>query len=242
MLTLAAAADFRNPLFWAVFIGWVLSVVLHEFAHGVVAYWGGDYTIRERGGLTLNPLQYIDPVGSLLLPILFLLMGGVPLPGGATYVRRDLLRSRACDTMVSLAGPAMNVLLFLACAIPLHPEVGWVETSGDADAWTPAQRLLATLIVLQGVSVVLNLVPVPPLDGFQAIAPYMDEETRTKLMTPPTSTVAMVGFLLFLMIAPGVRQALYTPVFKALSLIGYDGRSLSFVRRAFNMTMFGTDS
>jgi Zn-dependent protease len=144
--------------------------------------------------------------------------------------------------MVSLAGPAMNVLLFLACAIPLHPQVGWVDAAGDADAWTPAQRLLATLAVLQGISVVLNLVPVPPLDGFQAIAPYMDEETRTKLMTPPTSTVAMVGFLMFLMIVPGVRQLLYTPVFKALSLIGFDGRSLSFIGRAFNMTMFGTDA
>jgi Zn-dependent protease len=242
MFVLAAATDFRSPLFWAVFIGWVMSVVLHEFAHGVVAYWGGDYTIRERGGLTLNPLQYIDPVGSLLLPILFLLMGGVPLPGGVTYVRRDLLRSRAWDTMVSLAGPAMNVLLFLGCAAALHPQVGWVDASAESEAWTPAQRLVATLAVLQGISVVLNLAPVPPLDGFQALAPYMDEETRTKLTTPPASTVAMVGFLLFLMLVPGLQRKLYSPVFTALETIGFDERSLSFVRRAFNMTMFGTDS
>src|SRR3954465_3801689 len=100
-----AAVDFANPLLWAVFIGWILSVVLHEFAHGVVAYWGGDYTIRERGGLTLNPLQYVDPVGSLLLPIVFLILGGIPLPGGVTYVRTDLLRSRAWSAMMSLAGP-----------------------------------------------------------------------------------------------------------------------------------------
>src|SRR5688572_8645459 len=91
MLVLAAGTDFKNPLFWAVFIAWVLSVVLHEFAHGIVAHIGGDYTIRERGGLTLNPLQYVDPVNSLLLPMVFLLMGGVPLPGGVTYVRDDLL-------------------------------------------------------------------------------------------------------------------------------------------------------
>src|SRR3954466_7301628 len=104
---LADAADFQSPLFWAVFIGWVLSVVLHEFAHGFVAYLGGDYTIRERGGLTLNPLQYVDPVMSLLLPARLLLMGGVPLPGGVTYIRRDLLRGRAWQAAVSLAGPAM---------------------------------------------------------------------------------------------------------------------------------------
>jgi len=242
MVVLAAGTDFRSPLFWAVFIGWVMSVVLHEFAHGIVAYWGGDYTIRERGGLTFNPLQYIDPVGSLLLPILFLLMGGVPLPGGMTFVRRDLLRSRGWETAVSLAGPAMNLLLFLACAIPLHPAVGWVDASADATEWTPAQRLLATLAVLQGISVVLNLVPVPPLDGFQAIAPYMDAETRTKLLTPPTSTVALVGFLLVLTMVPGLQRMLYTPVFRAFETIGFDDRSLSFVRRAFNMTLFGTDA
>ena len=239
MPVLAASTDFESPLFWAVFIGWVMSVVLHEFAHGVVAYWGGDYTIRERGGLTFNPLQYIDPVGSLLLPVLFLLMGGIPLPGGVTYVRRDLLRSKAWDTMVSLAGPAMNVLLFLACAIPLHPKVGWVDPWADPEMWTPAQRLLATLAVLQGISVVLNLVPVPPLDGFQAIAPYMDEETRTKAMTPPASTVSMVAFLMILMLVPGLRQALFVPVDKALLAIGFDERSLLFVGRAYNMTLFG---
>src|SRR5919112_1201427 len=90
-----AAVDYESPLFWAVFLAWILSVVLHEFAHGVVAYWGGDYTIRERGGLTLNPLQYVEPVMSIILPIIFLFMGGVPLPGGVTYIRMDLLRSKA---------------------------------------------------------------------------------------------------------------------------------------------------
>src|SRR5881394_2617306 len=104
--------DMSNTLFWAVFIGWVLSVVLHEFAHGLVAYLGGDYTIRERGGLTLNPLQYVDPVMSIFLPMVFLALGGIPLPGGATYVRTDLLRSRLWATAVAAAGPLMNLLLF----------------------------------------------------------------------------------------------------------------------------------
>ena len=90
-----AAADFSNPLLWAVIIGWIFTVVLHEFAHGLVGYLGGDYTVRERGGLSLNPLQYIDPVNSIILPAVFLMMGGIPLPGGATFVRRDLLRKAA---------------------------------------------------------------------------------------------------------------------------------------------------
>jgi Zn-dependent protease len=90
--------------------------------------------------------------------------------------------------------------------------------------------------------VILNLVPVPPLDGFQAIAPYMDEETRTRLLTPPTSTVAMVAFLLFFTMVPGLRDLFYQPVFHALRAIGFDYESLSFVRRSYNMTLFGTDA
>ena len=84
-MNLLATIDFQSTLTWAVFIAWIMSVVLHELAHGIVAYLGGDYTIRERGGLTLNPIQYIDPVMSLLLPAVFLLMGGIPLPGGVGW-------------------------------------------------------------------------------------------------------------------------------------------------------------
>src|SRR3954468_15989124 len=146
-----AAVDFANPLLWAVFIGWILSVVLHEFAHGLVAYWGGDYTIAERGGLSLNPIQYIDPINSLLLPAMFLLIGGLPLPGGVTFVRNDLLRSRRWESGVALAGPAMNILLFAAGAIALHPGVGWVPTPGPMGMsanyamWSNAQKVVATL-------------------------------------------------------------------------------------------------
>src|SRR3954453_13193673 len=93
-LAVLAVANLTHPLFWAVFIGWVLSVVLHEFAHGLVAYLGGDYTIRERGGQTLNPLQYIDPVMTLTLPMVLMALGGMPLPGGVTSVLSYLLWSR----------------------------------------------------------------------------------------------------------------------------------------------------
>src|SRR4051812_46444423 len=123
-LFILAAADLNRPITWALVIGWIMSVVLHEFAHGLVGYLGGDYTIKERGGLTLNPLQYVDPVNSILLPIVFLLMGGIPLPGGVTYIRRDLLRSRLWDSGVALAGPAMNIILFVLLVMPFHPKVG----------------------------------------------------------------------------------------------------------------------
>src|SRR6266568_5960019 len=93
---------------------WVFSVCLHEFGHAVVAYWGGDHTVRDKGYLTLNPIRYTHPVYSIVMPVVFMLMGGIGLPGGAVYIERDRLRSRAWGTWVSLAGPAMQLpLIFL---------------------------------------------------------------------------------------------------------------------------------
>lgn len=214
-----AFAHFSN-LFWAVLVGWIMSVVLHEFAHGIVAYWGGDYTIRERGGLTLNPLQYVDPVMSLLLPAVFLFMGGIPLPGGSTYIRRDLLRSRGWDSAVSLAGPAMNILLFVGCALPLNPRFGWVQPlQGD---WTLGQTVLGALAFLQIVAAVFNLIPVPPLDGFQAISPWLSREIRAKLSAPPWNIGLMIAFFVVLMNLPVVNWVNLHVAKPLLGLMGFD--------------------
>src|SRR4029077_11982516 len=89
-----------------VVILWIFSVCLHEFAHAWVAYRGGDYTVRDKGYLDFNPLRYVHPVTSILLPVLFLVIGGIGLPGGAVYINTSLLRSAKWETAVSLAGPA----------------------------------------------------------------------------------------------------------------------------------------
>ncbi|MCB1602345.1 MAG: site-2 protease family protein, partial [Xanthomonadales bacterium] len=95
---------------------WIFSVCLHEFAHAAVAYQGGDTTVKDKGYLTLNPSKYLDPMNSLLLPVVFLVMGGIGLPGAAVYINRSLLRSAHWDSAVSLAGPAMNLLLLVLLA------------------------------------------------------------------------------------------------------------------------------
>jgi Zn-dependent protease len=205
---LLAKVNFDDPTIWAILIGWVMSVTLHEFAHGLAAHWGGDYTIRERGGLTLNPLQYVDPFMSIILPVIFLLMGGIPLPGGATYIRRDLLKSRGWEAAVSAAGPVMNLILFALLAIPLMPWAGWIDSNVPAVQWTTAQKFVAAMCFLQLLSVILNLIPVPPLDGFGIIAPYLDEDLRLKLSTPPTSTLLFMGYFLLLWQAPGFLRSI----------------------------------
>jgi Zn-dependent protease len=193
-----ARIDFDDPAIWAVLIGWVMSVTLHEFAHGLVAYWGGDYTIRERGGLTLNPLQYVDPVMSLILPAIFLLMGGIPLPGGATYIRHDLLRSRRWESAVSAAGPVMNLLLFGLLSIPLMPQFGWITPNSDWTQWTTAQKFVAGMCFLQLFSVFLNLVPIPPLDGFGIIEPYLPADLKERLASPSLRYMLFIGYFLLI--------------------------------------------
>ena len=234
-----AMLNLTSPIILALLIGWVLTVVLHEFAHGVVALWGGDYTIRERGGVSLNPLQYVHPVNSILLPIIFLLLGGVPLPGGVNYVRMDLLRSRMWQSAVSLAGPAMNILLFLIGAIALHPKVGWVGSIGINEAWAPPQQLVAALTVLQLFAAIINLVPMPPLDGFGVISPYLKPETRYKLTTPPTSTGLMI--MTFVLIwSPVVQGKIFEVISNAFQLLGYEQIESHRVLFEFSRVLSGT--
>jgi Zn-dependent protease len=233
---LAVGADVGSPLFWAVFIGWVLSVVLHEFAHGLVAHLGGDYTIRERGGLTLNPLQYVDPVMSIILPVVFLWMGGVPLPGGVTYVRRDLLRSRAWMSAVSAAGPAMNFLLFLALAVALHPHAGWVDPTANVTEWTAGQKLVGAMAFLELFSVLLNLIPIPPLDGFGIISPYLPPRIQEQATRGPAAFGLFFFLFLLLFVAPGpTMQAAYTLMGPVADLVGV---SLTDLKSAANLSLY----
>src|SRR5262249_25868997 len=89
--------------FFIVTVLWIFSVCLHEFGHAIVAYYGGDTSVREKGYLTFNPLKYTHPVYSLLMPVIFMMLGGIGLPGGAVYINDQALRSRQWRTAVSLA-------------------------------------------------------------------------------------------------------------------------------------------
>src|SRR5688572_27827497 len=113
-------------VFFIVIVGWVFSVCLHEYGHAVTAFRGGDYSVKEKGYLTFNPFKYAHPVYSLLMPVVFVMLGGIGLPGGAVYINRALLRSKLWETGVSLAGPAMN--LGLAIVIGATFRAGWIPS------------------------------------------------------------------------------------------------------------------
>ncbi len=175
MSTPIAMVDF-TPLLPAVMVCWVFSVCVHEFAHALVAYWGGDLSVRRKGYLSFNPFVYLHPVTSILIPCVFLAMGGIPLPGGAVYIDHRALRSRHWAAAVSAAGPVSNFLLFAAIAAVLHPARGLVDpTLPVQPVWV---QILGAMAVLQLISVFFNLIPIPPLDGFGILSPYVGSEMR----------------------------------------------------------------
>jgi Zn-dependent protease len=194
-------------VFIFVIAGWLVSLCLHEFAHAFTAWRFGDGDVEVRGYLTLNPLKYSHPLLSLGLPVLFIAVGGIGLPGGAVYVRTSWMTKRQ-KTLVSLAGPATN-LLFAVLLLGLTRAL-----------FDPAHRVfwagLAFLGFLQVTAFVLNMLPIPGLDGYGALEPHLSPETQRALQP-----AKQWGFfiLLLLLISPALNQWFFSIVdwFFALS-------------------------
>jgi Zn-dependent protease len=199
--------------FTIVFLGWIFSLCLHEFSHAVVAYYGGDYTVKEKGYLTFNPLRYTHPFLSIILPLLFLFMGGIGLPGGAVYIETWRIRNRYWLSAMSLAGPAANALVAIVLAILLRvlPE----STSGT---WPG----LSFLLVLQIWAILFNLIPIPPLDGYNAIAPFLDPEIRMQVERISAYAVWILIFALWFL--PFFGNFLWGIVHDISALMGVDWR------------------
>jgi Zn-dependent protease len=149
--------------------GWVISVCFHEFAHAFAAYRAGDRSVEARGYLTLNPFKYAHPVLSILLPLVAIIGGGFALPGGAVYLQPHTFRSRASRALAAAVGPLTNVA-FAALLIFL---TNHFESDGHLRFWSG----LAFLAFLQVTAAILNFLPVPGLDGYAIIEPFLDPET-----------------------------------------------------------------
>ncbi|HEY9717289.1 MAG TPA: site-2 protease family protein [Trichormus sp.] len=151
--------------------GWMISLCLHEFAHALVAYAGGDTSVKDKGYLTLNPLKYTDIGLTLIIPLIILMIGGIALPGAAVYINHSKLRNRFWNSFVSLAGPLANVFVLIVIAMPFL-----LGMSGDSDSYIwPSLALLA---LFQAVAIILNLLPIPPMDGYGIIEPWLPTSVR----------------------------------------------------------------
>lgn len=198
-------------VFVFVVFGWLVSLCLHEFGHAYTAWRYGDQDVEIRGYLTLNPLKYSNPMLSLGLPVLFIALGGIGLPGGAVYVRTTWMTPRR-RTTVSLAGPFANVVL--AIVLLTITAVSW-----DADHvvfWAA----MAFLGFLQVTAVILNLLPIPALDGYSALEPHLKPETQRSL-----EPVKQWGFLILLLVLfiPQLNRWFFSIVYWFFDLSGVPG-------------------
>ena len=195
-------------VFIFVIAGWLVSLCLHEFGHAYTAWRYGDRDVATRGYLTLDPLKYSNPLLSLGLPLVFIALGGIGLPGGAVYVRTSWMTPRR-RTVVALAGAVVNATLAVVLL---------VTTAAFADLdhvvfWSG----MAFLGFLQVTAVVLNLLPIPGLDGYAALEPHLSPETQHALQP-----AKQWGFfiLLILFLVPPLNQAFFSVVYRLFDLSG----------------------
>jgi len=148
----------------------ILSLSVHEFAHAWAAKRLGDDTAEKLGRLTLNPLSHIDPIGTLILPMLLILRTGAPyfawakpVPYEASRFRRDIsMRNGAM--LVAFAGPLSNLILLVLCSLLLALSVRWF-TLPEA-----FYTLLTAMMRLNAALFIFNLIPIFPLDGHKVLS------------------------------------------------------------------------
>jgi len=197
----------QGIIIWALPV--VFAIVLHEVSHGWVADRLGDDTARWMGRLTLNPIKHIDPVGTILVPVLLLVIGSPFLFGYAKPVPinfRKLRRPKQDMVWVALAGPATNLLLaiisalILAVMARLPVSMHWL-----AD---PFGLMCQASILINMVLCIFNLLPLPPLDGGRVAVGLLPGPAAYRL-----SRLEPYGFLIIVvLLLTGVLQVVIGPL------------------------------
>lgn len=191
----------------------IVSVALHEFGHAVTAHKLGDDTPNRQGRVTLNPLAHADPIGTFLLPLvggIYGAMGGAvggfgwgkPVEWNPARIRRGVSMSTA-SILVSIAGPAMNLLLAVVVA-----SVSVVLISQGVAIGGDVHKVLYFAVVTNFVLFFFNLLPVPPLDGGHVVQAFLPYQHRKKF----ESYARFAPFLLLaLIMIPQLRGVFFTP-------------------------------
>ncbi len=197
-------------------IGIILLAALpiHEFSHALIAYRLGDGTAKLLGRLTLNPVVHFDPVGGTLLILTLLIPGSGFIFGWAkpTPVNPANLRGgRQSDALVALAGPASNLVLAIAAAIPFR-----LMVATGVDASVPL-AILFLFIQINVSLMIFNLIPLPPLDGSHVLLALVDPRTSWQLRTFLSQYGPMI--LLGLILIPSVTN-LPSPLRIVFQVIG----------------------
>ncbi|MEV0256685.1 site-2 protease family protein [Streptomyces sp. NPDC050732] len=210
----AAWTGFADNAGLAVFLfvtaAWIVSLCLHEYAHARTALHSGDISIGAKGYLTLNPLKYTHALLSIVLPVLFVIMGGIGLPGGAVFIERGRIRGRWKHSLISAAGPLTNVAFAVVCTAPF-----WLDAlDGVPDTFRYA---LAFLALLQVTAAILNSLPIPGLDGYGVIEPWLSHRIRRQV--EPFAPFGLIAVFAVLWI-PEINHAFFDAVDAILRALG----------------------
>lgn len=196
-----------------------MAIVFHEVAHGYMALRLGDPTARTLGRLTLNPLAHIDPIGTIVVPLISILISGMafgwakPVPINPRYFRNPF---RAM-LFVALAGPGTNVALALSAAaigrllLPLVAQtLNTATPSFGANLLAALFTLLAYVVIFNLFFAVLNLIPIPPLDGSRVLTYFLPTEGRRLMLSMERYGFIVVVALLYLGVLDGLFRAAST--------------------------------
>ncbi|HXZ82337.1 MAG TPA: site-2 protease family protein [Acidimicrobiales bacterium] len=197
----------EEALFFVVLIP---TIIVHEVSHGVVAYWCGDDTAKRAGRLSANPIRHIDPIGTVLLPLLLIVTTGLafgwakPVP-----VRVDRLRHpRNQAVLVGLAGPATNVVIALAAGFAFRAVADIPRLSQlQITSWPLLDEVLFLLGIVNVIIAVFNLIPIPPLDGSAVVEWFLPREWLPQYYRLRMMSIVFVLFLV--LVAPGVLDSLF---------------------------------
>ncbi len=202
----------RGISIWALPV--LLAIVLHEVAHGWVADKLGDDTARWMGRLTLNPLKHVDPLGTIVIPVALLVMGAPFLFGYAKPVPvnfRKLHNPKRDMVWVALAGPLTNLALALVSVALL-----WLTVHLLAFAsWfaEPLAMMCQASIIINVVLMIINLIPIPPLDGGRVATGLLPGPLAYQL-----ARLEPYGFFIIVaLLTLGVFQTVLGPVIFGLS-------------------------
>jgi len=211
----------RQLITWAP--GLIMGVVLHEYAHGYIAYKSGDNTAKSLGRLTLNPIAHIDLFGSILLPLLLILINsGIifgyakPVPINPGYFRNYRKGLR----YTSLAGPVTNLIfafvvglvygLFFYIFFKLTNGMLTSDTFGF-NAFNLISQIFQGAIYINIFLAILNFIPIPPLDGSKILASFLPDEAMFKFLS--LGRFGFIFIFIFLFLGGRIFWTVISPIF-----------------------------
>jgi Zn-dependent protease len=188
----------------------VFSAIIHEVSHGYVAHLRGDNTAKIMGRITLNPLSHIELFGSIVLPAMLLFLKSPILFGWARPVpvdSKNLKNPKLDIPLVSLAGPAANLLLALVSGLGIR--LVRILPNFEVGLGASIQSFLYMMLVINVILAIINLIPIPPLDGSKVVTCFMPKDVAVKYMNLNSFVCLMV---LLLLLSSGGVWALLHPV------------------------------